>query len=210
MTEIIQAYIDDLNEFLPKTYVSSPISQAVKDKLIEIMSREIKEFIYYDSDGNLMDTSIVIEDNAPFDLGLLPEVLDLLGCKFTYYKWEKLGFVHELTLYRENPPKDKRYRLNHALFIGGYVTSILLAFASMGFLYYFFYLLATYSTRPTEVVQPPIWFVVGAMLFMTSLMVLFFVDIYIYFFRKTSVAQFLRKEVYFDKLENIDKPTVLC
>ena len=210
MTEIIQAYIDDLTEFLPKTYVSSFISQAVKDKLIGVMSKEIEGFIHYDSNGDLMDTSIIVEDNAPFDLGLLPEVLELLGCNFTYYKWEKLGSVHELTLYRTKPPRDTRYRLNLAFFVGGYITSILFAFASMGLLYYFFYLLDTHSTKPTEVVQPPIWFVVCAMLFMTSLMVVFCIDAYIYFFRKTSVAHFLRREVYFGTLDSIDKPTVLC
>ena len=209
MIDFIQTYIDDFNEFLPKTYVSSPISQAVKDKLIEVMSKEIKGFIHYDSDGNLLDTSIVIDDNAPFDLGLLPEVLDLLGCKFTYYKWEKIGSVHELTLYKDKPQRDSRYRLNLAFFVGGYITSILLAFACMGFLYYFFYLLDTHSTKPTEVVQPPIWFEVGAILFMTSLIVVFFVDFYIYLFRKTSVARFLCREVYFDKLKNLDKPTML-
>lgn len=210
MTEIIQAYIDDFTEFLPKTYVSSPITQAVKDKLIEVMVKEIKEFIHYDQAGNLLDTSIIVEDSTPFDLGLLPEVLELLGCDFTYYKWERVGSVHELTLYRDKPPRDKRYQENLALFVGGYIASILLAFASMGLLYYFFYLLDTHSTKPTEVVQPPIWFEVGAMLFMTSLMVVFFIDAYIYFFRKTSAAQFLRREVYFDKLENLDKPSVLC
>jgi hypothetical protein len=210
MIDLLQSYIDDFKEFLPRTYESSPITQAVKDKLIEVMSKEIKGFIHYDSDGNLLDTSIVIDDNAPFDLGLLPEVLDLLGCKFTYYKWEKIGSVHELTLYKDKPQRDSRYRLNLAFFVGGYITSILLAFACMGFLYYFFYLLDTHSTKPTEVVQPPIWFEVGAILFMTSLIVVFFVDFYIYLFRKTSVAQFLRREVYFDKLENIDKPSILC
>ena len=209
MIDLLQSYIDDFKEFLPRTYESSPITQAVKDKLIEVMSKEIKGFIHCDSDGNLLDTSIVVEDNAPFDLGLLPEVLEVLGCKFTYYKWEKVGSVHELNLYRDKPPRDLLYRLNLALFVGGYITSILLAFACMGFLCYFFYLLDTHSKKPTEVVQPPIWFEIGAMLFMTSLMVVFFVDVYIYFFRKTSVAQFLRREVYFDKLENIDKPTVL-
>lgn len=85
MIDILQGYINDFKEFLPKTYESSPITQAVKDKLIEVMSKEIREFISYDSDGNLRGTSIVIEDNAPFDLGLLPEVLELLGCDFTYY-----------------------------------------------------------------------------------------------------------------------------
>lgn len=210
MIDILQGYIDDFKEFLPKTYESSPITQSVKGKLIEVMSKEIREFISYDSDGNLRDTSIVVEDKAPFDLGLLPEVLDLLGCKFTYYKWEKLGSVHELTLYRNKPPRDKRYQAKLALFVGGYITSILLAFASMSLLYYFFYLLDTHSTKPTEVVQPPIWFVVGAMLFMTSLMVVFCIDAYIYFFRKTSVAHFLRREVYFGTLDSIDKPTVLC
>lgn len=209
MIDILQGYINDFKEFLPRTYVSSPISQGVKEKLIEVMSKEIKEFIHYDQDGNLMDTSIVIEDNAPFDLGLLPEVLDLLGCNFTYYKWEKLGSVHELTLYCDKPPKDKRYQVNLALFVGGYIASILLAFASMGLLYYFFYLLDTYSTKPTEVVQPPIWFEIFSMLFMTTLMVSIFIEIYLWLFRKTSVAQFLRREVYFDKLENIDKPTML-
>lgn len=174
------------------------------------MSKEIKEFIHYNQDGNLMDTSIVVEDKDPFDLGLLPEVLDLLGCNFTYYKWEKLGSVHELTLYCDKPPKDKRYQVNLALFVGGYIASILLAFASMGLLYYFFYLLDTYSTKPTEVVQPPIWFEIFSMLFMTTLMVSIFIEIYLWLFRKTSVAQFLRREVYFDKLENIDKPSILC
>lgn len=210
MTEILQAYIDDFKEFLPRTYESSPITQTVKDKLIEVMSKEIKEFIHYDSEGDLLDTSIVVEDSAPFDLSLLPEVLDVLGCSFTYYKWERIGFVHELTLYKDKPQKDARYRLNLALFVGGYITSILLAFASMGLLYYFFYLLSINSTTPTGVVQPPLWFELGAMLFMTSLVVVFFIDAYIYFFRKTSVAQFLRREVYFDKLENLDKPSILC
>ena len=210
MIDFIQTYIDDFKEFVPRTYESSPITQAVKDKLIEVMSKEIKGFIHYDSDGNLLDTSIVIDDNAPFDLGLLPEVLDLLGCKFTYYKWEKIGSVHELTLYKDKPQRDSRYRLNLAFFVGGYITSILLAFACMGFLYYFFYLLDTHSTKPTEVVQPPIWFEIFSMLFMTTLMVSIFIEIYLWLFRKTSVAQFLRREVYFDKLENIDKPSILC
>lgn len=210
MTEIIQAYIDDFTEFLPKTYVSSPITQAVKDKLIEVMVKEIKEFIHYDQAGNLLDTSIIVEDSASFDLGLLPEVLELLGCDFTYYTWENLGSVHELNLYRDKPQRDSRYRLNLALFVGGYITSILLAFVSMGLLYYFFFLLDTYSTKPTEVVQPPIWFEIFSMFFMTTLMVSMFIEIYLWLFRKTSVAQFLRREVYFDKLENIDKPTVLC
>lgn len=210
MIDILQGYIDDFKEFLPRTYRSSPITKYVKDKLIEVMSKEIREFISYDSDGNLRDTSIVVEDKAPFDLGLLPEVLDLLGCKFTYYKWENLGSVHELTLYCDKPPKDKQYQVNLALFVGGYIASILLAFASMGLLYYFFYLLDTYSTKPPEVVQPPIWFEIFSMLFMTTLMVSIFIEIYPWLFRKTSVAQFLRREVYFDKLENIDKPSILC
>lgn len=210
MTKIIQAYIDDFTEFLPKTYTSSPIKQVVKDKVIEVMYREIKEFIHYDSDGNLLDTSIVVEDNAPFDLGLLPEVLELLGCDFTYYKWERIGSVHELTLYKNQPPRDLRYRLNLALFVGGYITSILLAFVSMGLLYYFFFLLDTYSTKPTEVVQPPIWFEIFSMLFMTTLMISMFIELYLWLFRKTPVAQFLRREVYFDKLENLDKPSILC
>lgn len=210
MIDLLQSYIDDFKEFLPKAYVSSPISHSVKAKLIEVMSKEIKGFISYDSDGILLDTSIIVEDNAPFDLGLLPEVLELLGCKFTCYKWEKVGSVHELNLYRDKPQRDKRYRLNLALFVSGYITSILLAFACMGLLYYFFYLLDTHSTKPTEVVQPPIWFEIFSMLFMTTLMVSMFIEIYLWLFRKTSVAQFLRREVYFDKLENIDKPTVLC
>lgn len=209
MIETTQDYIDDFKEFLPKTYMSYPISKAVKDELIEVMSKEIKEFIHYDSDGNLLDTSIVVEGNAPFDLGLLPEVLDSLGCNFTYYKWENLGSDYELTLYKDKPQRDERYRLNLALFVGGYITSTLLAVTSMGFLYYFFFLLSKYSTTSTEVVQPPIWFEVGSMIFMTSLMILFYLDIYMYFFKKTSVAQFLCREVYYGKLENIDKPTIL-
>ena len=209
MTEVVQDYIDDFKEFLPKTYRSSPISQAVKDKLIEVMSKEIKEFIHYDQDGNLMDTSIAVEDNAPFDLGLLPEVLELLGCDFTYYKWEKLDSVHELTLYKNKPQRDLGYQVNLALFIGGYIVSILLAFASMSFLYYFFSMLPTYSINSTEVVEPPLWFTVFSMLFMTSLLIMFFLDIYIYLFRKTSVAQFIRREVYFGKLENLDKSSIL-
>ena len=79
----------------------------------------------------------------------------------------------------------------------------------MGLLYYFFYLLDTHSTKPTEVVQPPIWFEIFSMLFMTTLMVSMFIEIYLWLFRKTSVAQFLRRELYFGKLENIDKPTFL-
>lgn len=210
MIDILQGYIDDFKEFLPKTYESSPITQSVKDKLIEVISKEIKGFIHYDSEGNLLDTSIIVEDNAPFDLGLLPEVLERLGCDFTYYKWEKLGLVHELNLFRDKPKRDKRYRLNLGLFVGGYITSILFTFGCMGFLYCFFYLLSTYSTKPAGVIQPPFWFVIGSMLFMTSLMVMVFLDLYMFIFRQTSVARFLRREVYFDKLENIDKPTILC
>lgn len=36
MIDLLQSSIDDFKEFLPKTYLSSPISQAVKDKLIEV------------------------------------------------------------------------------------------------------------------------------------------------------------------------------
>lgn len=37
MIDILQGYIDDFKEFLPKTYESSPITQSVKDKLIEVI-----------------------------------------------------------------------------------------------------------------------------------------------------------------------------
>lgn len=120
-----------------------------------------------------------------------------------------MSSVHELTLYRDKPPRDKRYRLNLALFVGGYITSILLAFVCMGCLYCFFDLVSTYSTKSTEVVQPPLWFAIFSMLFMTALMILLFIELYLWLFRKTSVARFLRREVYFDKLENLDKPTIL-
>ena len=124
--------------------------------------------------------------------------------------WENLGSVYELNLYRDKPPRDSRYRLNLALFVGGYITSILFAFVCMDFLYCFFDLLSTYGTKSTEVVQPPLWFAIFSMLFMTALMVLLFIELYPWLFRQTSVAQFLRRDLYFDKLENIDKPTVLC
>ena len=208
MIDFVQTYIDDFKEFLPKTYVSSPISKAVKDKLIEVMPKEIKEFISYDSDGKLLDTSIIVDSKAPVDLGLLPEVLEVIGCDFTYYKWEKVSSVHELTLYKNKPRRDSRYQLSLGIFVGGYILSILLAVACMGFLYYFFYLLSVNSVQPEEVVVPPLWFWVFSMLFMTILMIVFFVDIYIYLFRKTLVAQFLSRDIYFGNIETIDRPSV--
>lgn len=144
-----------------------------------------------------------------FDLGLLSEVIETLKRNFTYYKWEKVGSDYELTLYKDKPNGDLGFQLKLKLFVGGYILSILLAIVSMGLLYYFFFLLSKYSTETNEIVQPPICFEVGALLFMTSLMILFYLDIYMYFFKKTSVAQFLRREVYYGKLENIDEPTVL-
>lgn len=206
MRELLQGYIDDFKEYLPKTYKSSPISKPVKAKVLDLMVKRLSfSASLYDSEK----LRLRILANEPFDLGLLPEVIETLKRNFTYYKWERVDSAYELTLYKDKPKRDKRYRLNLALFVGGYITSVLLAFASMGILYYFFYLLETHSTKPTEVVQPPIRFEVFAMLFMTSLMVVFFVDAYIYFFKKTSTAQFLRRELYFGKLENIDKPTIL-
>ena len=207
MSDLLRDYIDEFKEFLPKTYKSSPISKSVKAKVLEVMVKRLSfSASLYDSEK----LRLRILANEPFELGLLPEVIATLKRNFTYYKWEKLGSVHELTLYCDKPPKDKRYQVNLALFVGGYIASILLAFASMGLLYYFFYLLDTYSTKPTEVVQPPIWFEIFSMLFMTTLMVSIFIEIYLWLFRKTSVAKFLRREVYFDKLENIDKPSILC
>ena len=206
MSDLLRDYIDEFKEFLPKTYKSSPISKSVKAKVLEVMVKRLSfSASLYDSEK----LRLRILANEPFELGLLPEVIETLKRNFTYYKWEKAGSDYELTLYKEKPQRDVRYRLNLALFVGGYITSILLAFGSMGFLYYFFYWLDIHSAKPTEVVQPPLLFEVFAMLFMTSLMVMFFVDAYIYFFKKTSVAQFLRKELYFGKLENIDEPTVL-
>ena len=206
MSDLLRDYIDEFKEFLPKTYKSSPISKSVKVKDLEVMVKRLSfSASLYDSEK----LRLRILANEPFELGLLPEVIVTLKRNFTYYKWEKVGSDYELTLYKEKPQRDMWYRLNLALFVGGYITSILLAFASLGLLYYFFYLLDTHSTKPTEVVQPPIWFEIFSMLFMTTLMVSMFIEIYLWLFRKTSVAQFLRKELYFGKIENIDEPTVL-
>lgn len=147
MSDLLQDYIDEFKEFLPKTYKSSPISKSVKAKVLEVMVKRLSfSASLYDSEK----LRLRILANEPFELGLLPEVIATLKRNFTYYKWEKVGSDYELTLYKEKPQRDMWYRLNLALFVGGYITSILLAFASMGLLYYFFYLLDTHSTNPLK------------------------------------------------------------
>ena len=41
MSDLLQDYIDEFKEFLPKTYKSSPISKSVKAKVLEVMVKRL-------------------------------------------------------------------------------------------------------------------------------------------------------------------------
>lgn len=126
MTDLLKTYFDDAYTFLPKTFVSSSMSQSVRDKVFEKM---IKTLSFSPSLCGSEKLTLRILSTEPFSLGLLPEVVEKLGLEYTYYKWVKVGDDFELTLYKDKPKEEyTQYLLQVFTFILGYVLICPLAF----------------------------------------------------------------------------------
>lgn len=154
MSDLLQDYIDEFKEFLPKTYKSSPISKQVKAKVLEVM---VKRLSFSPSVYGSEKLRLRILSSEPFELGLLAEVLEKLNRNFTYYAWERVDSAYELTLYKEKPKEYMWYLLQVWKFIVGYFSMIIAALITGYFSsYYIFSVLSVCSVETVDTF--PTWF----------------------------------------------------
>lgn len=209
MTDLLKTYFDDAYTFLPKTFVSSPMSQLVRDKVFEKMTKTLR---FSPSLCGSEKLTLRILSTEHFSLGLLPEVVEKLGLEYTYYKWVIVDNDFELTLYKNKPKEHIGYLLKVFAFVLGYVLIPLIAFALSGFAFYglFDFLKATLPT-PNHPMVPPLSFIFYLFLsFLLSVVLsLASLDLYVAWFRKTSWGKKLESTLYFGTLDSIDKPSVL-
>lgn len=210
MIDFIQTYFDDAYVFLPKDIVSSSMSQSVRDKVFEVMTKTLS---FSPSLCGSEKLTLRILSKEPFSLGLLPEVIEDLNLDYTYYKWVKVGDDFELTLYK-NKPKEKyiRYLLQVFAFVLGYMSLPIFAFTLSGLAFYgFFDFLKANLPRPNHPMIPPLSSIFYVFLtFLLSVVIsLGSLDLYVNWFRKTSWGKKLESTLYFGTLDSIDKPSVL-
>lgn len=205
MSDLLQDYIDEFKEFLPKTYKSSPISKQVKAKVLEVMVKRLSfSASLYDSEK----LRLRILANEPFELGLLPEVIATLKRNFTYYKWEKVGSDYELTLYKERPKDYTRYLLQTSVFVVGYLLMILLAFVTAYYSVYFIFVSQLWMgvdstpSSPREVV-------LISFMFVFLICTLINHEFYTCWFETSYLGEKFTDILYFGSLDSIDKPKVL-
>lgn len=154
MSDLLQDYIDEFKEFLPKTYKSSPISKSVKVKVLEVM---VKRLSFSPSVYGSEKLRLRILSSEPFELGLLAEVLEKLNRNFTYYAWERVDSAYELTLYKEKPKEYMWYLLQVWKYIVGYFSMIIAALITGYFSsYYIFSVLSVCSVETVDTF--PTWF----------------------------------------------------
>lgn len=208
MTEIIQAYIDDFNEFLPKTYMSSPISKQVKAKVMEVMGQNFKNYDLLYFAWHKVRHTVHVSASDSFDLGLLPEVLKQNYCNYTYYKWVKTDLGHDLVLYNYKPKEYLWYLVQLVLFQVGYLLALLGGFIPICLVLY--YLSSNYQFGSlTWIVQALICFLVAMNFYLGCLVSLVCADFYIRKLRQTKFGYYLVQVYQFDKIENIEEPMVL-
>lgn len=205
MVELLQAYFDEFREFLPKTFRSSPISKQVKAKVTEVMTKNLqfaKGLRYSEK------LTLHILSTEPFDLGLLPEVVADLNLNYTYYKWEKIGSEFYLTLYKEKPKEYTWYLSQIFAYVFGYLSAFLLAFVTAFSIVYLFLIHSEYCVD-SRLVQMPIIFSVAYILFLSFILEMTYTDIYMWWFRKTSLSKRISDVLHFGSLDSIDKPNIL-
>ena len=208
MIEFLRDYFEDLVAFLPQTVVSSPISKQVKAKVIEVMGQRFRAFNSLYFACYRVRQTIHISATDPFDLALLPEVLEQTYCHYTYYKLVKTDLGHDLVLYNFKPKEYLGYYAQLVLFQLGYLLALLVGFIPIFIVLYYLIindvlhsLPRSYQAITCSLVFCDFWF--------SSLISLVCVDFYVRKIRQTKFGRCLMQVLDFDKIENIDKPTVL-
>ena len=210
MTDFIQTYFDDAYVFLPKAIVSFPMSQSVRDKVFEVMSKTLS---FSPSLCGSEKLTLRILSTEPFSLGLLPEVIENLNLDYTYYKWTKADNDFEITLYKNKPKEEyARYLLQVFAFILGYMLIPVFAFTLSCLAFYgLFDFLKVNLPTPNHPMIPSLSSIFYVFLsFLLSVVIsLGSLDLYVNWFRKTSWGKKLESTLYFGTLDSIDKPSIL-
>lgn len=209
MTDLLKTYFDDAYVFLPKTFVSSSMSQSVRDKVFEKMTKTLS---FSPSLCGSEKLTLRVLSTEPFSLGLLPEVIEDLNLDYTYYKWVIVGEDFELTLYKNKPKEQLGYLLKVFAFVLGYVLICPLAFIfSCDAFYGLFDFLRENLPEPNNPML--LWLSFGFYIFLSFLSSIVIslgsLDLYVNWFRKTGWGKYLDSTLYFGTLESIDKPSVL-
>ena len=208
MIEFLRDYFGDLYAFLPKKSLSSPISKQVKAKVMEVVGQNFKT--YYPPYFALyrVRQTIHVSDTDPFDLALLPEVLEQNYCNYTYFKWVKTDLGHDLVLYNYKPKDYLWYNVQLVLFQIGYLIALLVGFIPICLVLY--YLSSNYSFNSlTWVYQVIISFLLAINFYVSCLISLVCVDFYVRKIRQTKFGRCLMQVLDFDKIENIEEPEIL-
>lgn len=209
MTDLLKTYFDDAYTFLPKTFVSSSMSQSVRDKVFEKMTKTLS---FSPSLCGSEKLTLRILSTEPFSLGLLPEVVEKLGLEYTYYKWVKVGDDFELTLYKDKPKEEyTRYLLQVFTFVLGYALICPLAFIfSCGVFYGLFDFLRENLPESNNPMLPWLSFIFYLFLsFLLSVVISFgSLDLYVVWFREIAWGKKLESTLYFGTLGSINKPRV--
>lgn len=209
MIEFLRDYFGDLYAFLPKKLLSSPISKQVKAKVMEVMGENFKNYNPPYFALYRVRQTIHVSDTDPFDLALLPEVLEHNYCNYTYYKWVETELGHDLVLYNFKPKDYLWYQVQLVLFLVGYLLALLFGFIPICLVLY--YLSSNYLFDSlTWVFQVIISFLVAINFYVSCLISLVCIDFYVRKIRQTKFGCSLVQVLHFDKIENIDKPTILC
>ncbi len=205
MSDLLQDYIDEFKEFLPKTYKSSPISKQVKAKVLEVM---VKRLSFSPSVYGSEKLRLRILSSEPFELGLLAEVLEKLNRNFTYYAWERVDSAYELTLYKEKPKEYMWYLLQVWKFIVGYFSMIIATLITGYFSsYYIFSVLSVCSVETVDTF--PTWFNFVLFLGVSFILTGIYIGLYMMVSRLYLLDESFKRILYFGTIESIDKPTVL-
>jgi hypothetical protein len=210
MIDFIQTYFDDAYVFLPKDIVSSPMSQSVRDKVFEVMTKTLS---FSPSLCGSKKLTLRILSKELFSLGLLSEVIEDLNLDYTYYKWVKVGDDFELTLYKNKPKEEYiRYLLQVFAFVLGYMSLPIFAFTVSGLAFYgLFDFLKANLPRPNHPMIPPLSYIFYVFLtFLLSVVIsLGSLDLYVVWFKGTAWGKKLENLLYFGTLDSIDKPSIL-
>lgn len=208
MIEFLRDYLGDLYAFLPRKLRSSPLSKQVKAKVMEVMGENFKNYNPLYFSWIKVRQTIHVSATDPFDLGLLPEVLEQNYCNYTYYKLVKTDLGHDLVLYNYKPKDYLWYQVQLVLFQVGYLFALLLGFIPI-FIVLSYLIIDDVLHSLDRSYQAITWFLVFCDFWFSSLISLVCIDFYVRKIRQTKFGRCLMQVLDFDKIENIDKPTVL-
>lgn len=208
MIEFLRSYFEDLDAFLPKTVVSSPVSKQVKVKVMEVMGQNFKNYNPPYFALYRVRQTIHVSATDPFDLGLLPEVLKQNYCNYTYYKWVTTDLGHDLVLYNYKPKDYLWYNVQLVLFQVGYLFALLIGFTPICFVLYYLSNSYPFDSLSLEF-QAIVSFLLVITFYVSCLVSLVCIDFYVRKIRQTKFGRCLMQVLDFDKIENIEESEIL-